>query len=146
MCKGDRLILNQTLPNVETFQINCEFVEVIEFNENDMRLTPNVKTLIVDGDYSFQLNEKALVDFAKISKNWPKLESFGWQIDVGTHHSLLQKLDALISGLPENVCKNLSEKFRSKNRLSPFEVAEHHLKREKSSILDLKGERKNGKN
>lgn len=141
MRNGDRF--NYALPNVEILRISndCVFEEVIEFKDNDMRLTPNVKTLVIGADYSFKSNEKALVDLEKISKNWPKLESFGWHIDVETHHSLLHKLDALITGLPEKLCKILSKKFRSKNRLSASEVAAYHLKREKSSILDLKGER-----
>lgn len=136
----DRVISNQQLLSVEVLRISLDYEDITELIENNMKMTPNVKTLVLDTDYSFALDsDSELVDFGKFSKHWPKLEHFGWQIDIATHCCLPYKLDAAITGLPEKFCKKLSEKFRKKNRLSSTEVAANHLNREKSSILDLKG-------
>lgn len=143
----DSFISNQfQLPNVEVLKTsfygfsNSEFV--FEFNENFMKITPNVRTLLIVADSSFDPEHTVLVDFKKISKNWPKLENFGWQIDATVQSNLLHKLDAVITGISENLCKELSEKFRSKNHLSASELAMYQLEHIKTPILAMKGKEK----
>lgn len=105
-----------------------------------MKATPNVTTmLIIEDDFPWSPNPNVAIDFQQIASNLPKLESFGWLICRSVYRSLLHKLDAAITGLPETLCKKLAVMFRNKNHLTADEVASYQLQRENASILDLKG-------
>lgn len=105
-------------------------------------MTPNVKTLFLTADERFDWKDTAsiYIDFKKIYKNLTKLENFGWQICGGTHHELLFKLDAVITGLPEKSCKEMSKLWRYKDELSAQMSDSFQIEGPRSSILDLKGE------
>lgn len=100
---------------------------------NLMKATPNVKTLLILEDDFIWPN------FHDIFDNLTKLKSLGWLINSATHHELLYKLDAVVTGLHPKLCKIMSKKFRHKNCLSPEELVSYQLRPENSSILNLKG-------
>lgn len=106
--------------------------------EKVMRATPNVTTLLLV-ENKFCWDENVSIDFQNISNNLPKLESFGWLMCRSVYKKLLYILDAAITGLPGKFCKELSKKFRNKDHLSADEVASYEVRRERASILDLKG-------
>lgn len=126
------------MPSVEILRIYGS--ELAERKEKLMKATPNVTTLLlVEDDFPWMEKANLSIDFQKIVTNVPKLESLGLQICRGLYRQLLYKLDSVMTGLPEKVCKELSKKFRTKDHLTANEVAKYQLGREKASILDLKG-------
>lgn len=104
-----------------------------------MKATPNVKTLLLFDDFNYSETNRLVNGFRVIVNNLTKLESFGWLISDITHHGLLYSLDVAMTGLPEEFCKEMSEKFRNKDHIAADELASYQLQRHKSSILDLKG-------
>lgn len=100
-----------------------------------IKRTPNVTTLSIREDKSIQLNQTPL-NFGDISMYLPKLQNFSWHISMS--RSLRYKLDALITGLPEDFCRQLAKKFRYNNNMS-MERISRYLKPLNSSIIDLSG-------
>lgn len=109
-----------------------------EVDEEVMKMFPNVKTLLIIedcDDYYFD----PIFNFREISKHWPNLENLGWKAYTDTRFDVMYQLDAIITGLPENFCEKLSDKFRKLDYVSAAEAFDYQLKRTNSSILDLKG-------
>lgn len=128
----------KTMPSVEVLRIYGG--KSAERKEKLMKATPNVTTLLlVEDDFPWTENANVSIDFQKIVTYVPKLESLGLLICRLLYRQLLYKLDTVMTGLPEKLCKELSKKFRTKDHLSADEVATYQLRREKPSILDLKG-------
>ncbi len=126
------------MPSVEVLRIYGG--ENKEHKEKLMKATPNVTTLLlVEDDFPWTDNADVAIDFQKIVTSVPKLESLGLHICRPLYRQLLYKLDAAMTGLPEKFCKELSKKFRTKRHLPADEIATYQLRREKASILDLKG-------
>lgn len=108
--------------------------------EKLLMASPNVTTLLmVENWFPSNENEMVSIDFQNIASSLPKLESFGWLICRNTYLRLMHTLDAAITGIPEQVSKELSEKLRNKDHLSAGDVASYLLRRDRASILDLKG-------
>ncbi|XP_037048254.1 uncharacterized protein LOC119082766 [Bradysia coprophila] len=122
-------------PSVEVLRISMVNRQVIG---KLMRMVPNVKRLLIMQDKSFRLRRGAQISFEDISTYLPKLTMLGWMVHACTHLSFMHELDALITGLPVDLCKKLSTKFRDKTKLSEKEISHYHSKRQRSSILDLK--------
>lgn len=105
-----------------------------ECKDNLMKATPNVTKLFIDE------NSDPLSSFRTIANYLTKLQSFYWSFCRYTHRrDLMYSLDAAITGLSEEFCKENSVKFRSKDSLNPDEIASHQLQSRDPSILDLKG-------
>ncbi|XP_037027819.1 uncharacterized protein LOC119068331 [Bradysia coprophila] len=127
----------KTMASLEVLRIYGS--KLVKRKEKLIKATPNVTTLLlVEDEFPWTANVRLPVDFQKITTNLPKLESLGLLICRPLYSDLLYKLDAVITGLPEKFCKELSKKFRTKNHLSPDEIAMYESRREKASILDLK--------
>lgn len=131
------------MPNIEVLRIFLPEHSnwSAENQEKLMRATPNANTLLMVDGYVWDEGEgdSNFVDqFRAIARNLTKLEHFGWVISRSTHYDLLYSLDSAITGLPEDICKNLLAKFRNEQRL-PGDLASYESKRIRPSILDLKG-------
>lgn len=135
-----------TLPTLETLRITSGNRQKIA---HLMKLTPNVKTLVImDDGIVWYGDTNGMVNFKDISLFLPKLENFSWQMCIGTKDmSRIHRMydfDAKITGLPVGLCKTLAAKMRGRGRndLSAEEIAKYHLMRGEcqASILDLKGE------
>lgn len=126
----------RVLPSVETLRIS--WVNNNQFFGELIKRTPNVKTLLIKDDNSFQLlNRTERINFGDIAVHLPKLESFSWQIL--TLNSLRYDLDSIMTGLPANFCETLAQTFRYKDYLTAGEVAYYNWNRCSTSIIDLTG-------
>jgi len=136
---GDSLNLNNQsihFPSVEILRVSNVKQQVLK---ELMQMTPNVKTLLIMDWRSFQFDADAIVSFEDIAIHVPKLEHFGWQLQPPGRH--LDKLEAVITGLPANLCKKFARKLLEQNHLSANEIAACQRQRSRPSILDLKGKR-----
>lgn len=111
-----------------------------ENKEKFLKMTPNVKTFLLAEDTPYQdVRDNFIKGFQVIVNNLTKLETFGWVFLKLTHQDLLYKLDAAITGFPEDFCEKMSLKFRTENMLSANDRASIEPQRKHSTILDLKG-------
>lgn len=127
------------MPSVEVLRI-CGDTS-LKSNEKLMTTIPNVKTLLLLEETYPPVEWKTdfINCFRAIANNFTNLESLRLLILRKSYHELLYSLDAAITGLPEEFCKETSMKFRNKDRLSADELVSHQLIRQNSSILNLKG-------
>lgn len=129
-----------SMPNVEVLRIFGGYSQHSQQSKlNLMKATPNVKTLLITEDDFIWSNTNFSTNFRDIFDNLTKLERLGWLIHTATHHEVLYKLDAAVTGLPSILCKKMSKKFLHKTFLSPEELVSYQLHPENSSILNLKG-------
>lgn len=125
------------MPSVETLRI-WNTLEAV--NSPSMKSFPNVKTLLLMDDLRIEdIDRFNFINFQCISTNWPNLKYLGWHIVALDRMEVLYYLDSTVTGLPVNVCKDLSEKFWNEHHL-PSASADAY--RSESSIINLKG--KNG--
>lgn len=129
-------ILTTPMPSIEILRVVGTFGT--KFEETLLKATPNLTTLIIEED-DITWDKTVSINFELIANSLPKLQSFGWLIRRVTHHDLLHSLDAAITGLPENLCRKLSNKFRNMDSLTAAALAAYQLKPRNPSILDLKG-------
>lgn len=124
------------MPNVEFLQIlgDCKYDEKI------MKMTPNVKTLVFDGEE----DELPSTNFDAIVSHLAKLENLKYLLYVESLEELYSscELDAMLTGFSEQFCKRMSVQFRNKDKLTAREIAAYETKRHHHSIVDLTG-RKN---
>lgn len=122
------------MPNVESLTIidNCEYDEKL------MKMTPNVKTLIVKEEI---MDELPNMNFEAIASHLTKLENLKWQFPAKSRDNLQSscELDAMITGFSKIFCKKMSVQFRDKDKLSGRKIASYETKRKYASILDLTG-------
>ena len=124
------------LPSIEILRITGGDRLVLQ---QMMRMTPNVKTLLIVDLHSYWFASEAIVNFEDLATYVPKLEHFGWQRFFHPNRYSMHKLDEVITGLPANLCKKLTEKFRNKDSLSATQLSAYQRKRIHPSIIDLKG-------
>lgn len=121
------------MPKVELLEIVFE----TEYDETLMKLTPNVKTLLVGstGDNPPAMNFKAIAEHLKTLKN------LGWHIHGESQKDLQSScvLDSIITGLSTALCKKMSALFRNKEGLTQQTVASYEKYRKMFSLLDLRG-------
>lgn len=116
------------MPKVELLRIVYE----TEYDETLMKLTPNVKTLLIGGthDKPPSMNLKAMANHLKT------LENLGWHIFAETCCGL----DSIITGFSKKFCKKMSLQFRDKDLPLPWQtVASYQKYRNNYSILNLRG-------
>lgn len=127
------------LPKVEFLRIFHDD----RYDEKLMKLTPNVKTLLVSNtsDTPPSLNVDA------IATQLPKLENLGWEICGKSQHDLQSscEVDSLITGYSKTFCKVKSNEFRNRDYLSSREIAAYARHRRYTSLLDVKRKREKHK-
>lgn len=108
-----------------------------EYDETLMKLTPNVKTLLVGGTQ----DRPPTMNFKVISTHLKTLENLGWQIYANSQQGLQSNciMDSIITGFSGTFCKKKSAQFRDKDHLPAQTVASYERYRKNFSILDLKG-------
>lgn len=124
---------SSVMSNVEHLTIvgDCKYDELL------MKMTPNVKTLVFDGED----DELPDMNFTAIAKHLTKLETLKWEFHVESPDELLSscELDAMITGFTDQFCKTLSIQLRNVDHLSARKIASYEKKRQYSSLVDLKG-------
>lgn len=121
------------MPNVEFLQIlgDCKYDEML------MKLTPNVKTLVFDGEE----DELPSTNFNAIITHLTKLENLKYLLYVQSLEESYSscELDAMLTGFSEKFCQRMSVQFRNKDKLTAREIAKYGAKRHHHSIMDLTG-------
>lgn len=83
-------------------------------------------SLLID-DYANGFMGFDVMGFQSFATFWPNLEYIGWQIYTWDRREVMYELDAIITGLPTIVCKQLAEKFRDREHLSPSKAPAHQF-------------------
>lgn len=128
------------LPNVEVLRIVFDD----RYDEKLMRMTPNVKTLLV----SNESDTEPSLNFHAISIYLPKLEYLRWEIRGNSQHDLQStcEVDSHLTGFSRTFCKVKSVEFRDSDSLSSGEAASYERHRQYTSLVDLKGRKTKKKN
>lgn len=122
---------------------NVEFLRILgdcKYDEKLMKMTPNVKTLVFDGED----DELPSTNFNAIISHLTKLENLEYLLYVESLDVLYSscELDAMLTGYSDQFCKRMSVQFRNKDKLTAREIASYETKRHHNSIREITG-RKN---